>query len=115
MWLVWRDGMGMFPGGLRPPDPLTRGHPWTPFGGRAPALPPNPSPSRGVSHPPAPPGSQRFTRPLNFFTQKLCSQPSVPQFFSGHFLRETIELHSKTPSAMAALSDGAARRDSADP
>ena len=27
------DSMGVFPGGLRPPDPLTRGHPWTPLGG----------------------------------------------------------------------------------
>ena len=49
-----------------------------------------------------------FERILSFiFFHKI-------KFFSGHFLRETIELHSK-PSAMAALSDGAARRDSADP
>ena len=78
--------MGVFPGGLRPPDPLTRGlcpldshqgTPLDPFWGEGSRPPPKPPPSRGVSHPPAPPGSQRFTRPLNFFTQKLCSQPSV--------------------------------------
>ena len=110
MWSLGGDGMGVFPGGLRPPDPLTRGlcpldshqgTPLDPFWWKGSRPPPKPLSQQGGFPPPCTPWSTVYYPLSQHFHSNFERWAACP-IFSYRIIKYSVPLTVKTVSFLCA-------------